>query len=507
MKAVWRRRSAAWLLPLVALTLLLAFDSQVVFGQKVVSLPDYFPTDASVYGTRTLRWTFGKTGEFTSEIIGSVTVPYKTGAITGARYTGEWTDGASQGVGNDGATVRWALSFDSAEGGRIYGSTDCELTDYPLGWTFTTARSGTVAELGPLYAVSEDLKQCELAQHEETVLWLIQDIRVSAGFYQDAIVCWSLDNDRPYVNLDFQGWQNTLGLIPPTSEQTHGYLVKRFLIFGRAACVIAGGEIEQETGKLQSVYELASVAYPALPPSSPLPLASAFSQMALGGGYESVVILSNKTNQPWDGSIRLLEGSQQNWSHAWTLNGVAQTGTSQFAVSLPARATQRHVLGGDSQARAGYLMIDSTTGGFDSIAASLYYTYSQQGQLIDSLGISASRKAERFWFSAEKTAVANTGFAFAPAVAGEPFDVKLTLFSNSGAQLQTQTMVCSGHVARFFAGPDGVFQNVPDGFIGAVLVESPQSLLLTVLRMDLIAAGVQLTALSPVTEGITASSQ
>jgi hypothetical protein len=85
--------------------------------------------------------------------------------------------------------------------------------------------------------------------------------------------------------------------------------------------------------------------------------------------------------------------------------------------------------------------------------------------------------------------------------------VKLTLFDSNGAQAQSQSVICSGHVARFFAGVDGIFAGIPDGFIGAVMVESPEDLLLTVLRMDLIAGGVQLTALSPITAGITAASQ
>ena len=50
-------------------------------GQKTVFLPNYIPTDPNTYCKRTLRWTFGQTGEFSSEILGPVTVPCKSGSI------------------------------------------------------------------------------------------------------------------------------------------------------------------------------------------------------------------------------------------------------------------------------------------------------------------------------------------------------------------------------------------------------------------------------------------
>ena len=45
---------------------------------------DYWtPLVAQRYGLRTFEWTLGESGTFTSRIVGTRTVPYLTGAITG----------------------------------------------------------------------------------------------------------------------------------------------------------------------------------------------------------------------------------------------------------------------------------------------------------------------------------------------------------------------------------------------------------------------------------------
>lgn len=495
------------LCPLVCLlsTLLLTAGQARAEDRKVVNLPDYLPMDPGVYCTRTLRSTYGPYRQFTSEIVGQVTVPYSSGAVTGSLFTGDWTEGVTLGISNDGTTVHWGILLEPTPGDLWYGTSDCALSSFPSGWSFGTIADNTVRDLGILRVVKPDFSACETDQNSELVLLDIQDVKVLQGLYQDAVILWGLSNNQEdeYVPPDFKGREQALKIVPPSLGETQNHALRYFLIFGVDAGVIAGGEIDVDSGDLTNMYELASVE--CAPVSGAPPLSAGFSQLALGGGYESVVFLSNRSNQPWEGTVRLLEGNRQTWSHSWSLDGTSRSGTGSFDVTLPARATRKYVVGGDLQVRAGYLEVERRSGGSESLTPSLFYHLVQGGRLVDSMGISAGAASTRFWFPVEKAADANTGFAYAPETASNPFGVRLQLFDASGGLVQTRNMESHGHEARFFAGPDGVFTGISDGFVGAILVEAQQPLLLTVIRMEVTPTGIQLTSVAPESRSITAT--
>jgi hypothetical protein len=197
----------------------------------------------------------------------------------------------------------------------------------------------------------------------------------------------------------------------------------------------------------------------------------------------------------------LRQGENQTWSSPWSLNGVDQTGTSEFDITLGPGSSKKFVFVTDAL-QTGYLEIVTRTGSPDSIAPFFFYNFLQDGQLKDSTGTAGGEAKKRFWFSVEKTFTVNTGFAYISRSDSGSFEITLTLFDETGNQVQQETLKYEGHLARFFAGPDGIFSNVPDGFIGALLVTSPEDIVLTVLRLEYTAGGFQLTSLPPVDEGI-----
>ncbi|MDA2924508.1 hypothetical protein MYX65_07605 [Acidobacteria bacterium AH-259-L09] len=220
-----------------------------------------------------------------------------------------------------------------------------------------------------------------------------------------------------------------------------------------------------------------------------------YPQLALGGGFEGILIVSNKSNSSWEGTILLRQGNDQNWSSPWAVNGSAQTASTSFDITLGPDATKKFVLTGDAQAQTGYLLVAGRNGfTTSSITPSFFYNFFSNGRLVDSTGVPASSESTRFVFPVEKTETVNTGFAWAPSSVTSPFQITLTLFDTDGSQVQKKTLTYEGHLARFFTE---IFDSVLDGFIGKVLVESGNDIHLTVLRLEFTAGGFQLTSVPP----------
>ncbi|MDA2930891.1 hypothetical protein MYX84_13265 [Acidobacteria bacterium AH-259-O06] len=225
--------------------------------------------------------------------------------------------------------------------------------------------------------------------------------------------------------------------------------------------------------------------------------AAGFPQLALGGGYEVVLIVSNKSSSQWDGEIQLLEGNDEPWSTPWKVNGISLPGHI-VNLTIPGAGTQKLRFTGDSQAKAGYLKIsgqsESPPLGL-GLAIQFFYEFKQNDQLIDSTGTPLVLLPSASWaFPVERSSTANTGFAWAPAFAKGPFSISMTLFDEDGNAVGKETLTFSGHLARFF---DEVFSGVPTNFLGSVFLESEFDICLTVLRLELTPGGFQLTSVPP----------
>ena len=103
-----------------------------------------------------------------------------------------------------------------------------------------------------------------------------------------------------------------------------------------------------------------------------------FSQLALGGGYQCVLMISNKTATAWQGTASLKQGNNQAWVTPWSLNGDNRTGTGSFDVVLAAGGTAKYLLTGDASARAGYLVLNANSGfSATGVAVAFFYNASR----------------------------------------------------------------------------------------------------------------------------------
>lgn len=220
-----------------------------------------------------------------------------------------------------------------------------------------------------------------------------------------------------------------------------------------------------------------------------------YAQLALGGGFECILLVTNKTNSRWEGTVRLRQGNDGEWNTPWAVNGADASGDTEFHLPIEAKATRKFVLSGDDQARAGYLQL-LPGDGFSSqdVTSVLFYNLSDGQRLLESTGTVANPPATGFLFPVEKTTTVNTGLAYAPFLVTTSFKIRLILYDGAGAVVAEEERPNLGHFAGFFSE---IFDPIPNGFVGALQVASEQGLFLTVLRLELTEDGFQLTNIAP----------
>ena len=129
------------------------------------------------------------------------------------------------------------------------------------------------------------------------------------------------------------------------------------------------------------------------------------------------------------------------------------------------------------------------------MAVAFFYNFLSNGQLLDSTGTPPSVEATTFTFPVEKTSVVNTAFAFALVGDADAFEITLTLYDEAGTLVQETTLTYEGHLARFF-DDDEVFNEIPDGFLGSMVIKAENALCLVVIRLENTSGGgFQLTSI------------
>ncbi|MFB3906752.1 MAG: hypothetical protein ACE15E_25235 [Acidobacteriota bacterium] len=242
---------------LIAITACLLLPSSAAFAQQeTVSVSDYFPVEPHPFCKRIYNFTFGATGSFTNQIVGSLTAPYSTQSLTGALYCGFGADISLSAWYNDGQTVLNILDGDH------YPSTDCSMSAFPQNEALQSVHDGQLISLsaGGGIIVRKDLGGCDISgDADETLLIRIEDVTAGGRIFQRAVVVWFLQNDQPYLPLNFQGKDLNLGISLPDASATGGRLAFQFFILGYREGVIAGGGIDEESGSLTYLFELTSV--------------------------------------------------------------------------------------------------------------------------------------------------------------------------------------------------------------------------------------------------------
>ena len=225
-------------------------------------------------------------------------------------------------------------------------------------------------------------------------------------------------------------------------------------------------------------------------------LAAVYSQLAVGGGYECVVLISNPTPRVWQGVAGFHQGNHAEWLLDFEYGGTAYTQQGGLSLTLGAYSAARMILSGGAGAEIGYFNIQGIEGSHDyEIAVSFFYRFSIDGKVFDSTGVPESDCRTSFALPVEFAGPVNTGLAWSPLFPQEPFDVSLALYDQTGQLVEAKTVPFEGHLARFFTE---LFTDVPEGFLGTMLVDTPQvNLCVTALRLEQVEGGLQLTAVPP----------
>ena len=220
-----------------------------------------------------------------------------------------------------------------------------------------------------------------------------------------------------------------------------------------------------------------------------------YPHLVVGGGFQVVVLTTNPTDQPWEGSMRLPDfgsGSGRAWMH----NGVDRTGSDATPLTLEPQATMRHVLAAPagSPIWSGVFQIEGGNGSSAAdLAVTFFLEYWLEDELVDMVGVAASPAAHRVSIPVEvsPSTSTNTGIAIRRPRSGEtagddPAPFQMTLFDEDGELLDTIPVEAEGarFASEFF--PDHAGQGE---FIGSILCESHDPFHLVALRQRLLEGG------------------
>ncbi len=72
-----------------------------------------------------------------------------------------------------------------------------------------------------------------------------------------------------------------------------------------------------------------------------------WAQLALGGGFECALLLSNKRDIEWSGQLHLPQGNDESWSGPRNLDGQDKAAAAEIPVTIAPRSTVKLCLSGD----------------------------------------------------------------------------------------------------------------------------------------------------------------
>ncbi len=211
-----------------------------------------------------------------------------------------------------------------------------------------------------------------------------------------------------------------------------------------------------------------------------------FAQLALGGGYETIIMVSNRSTTTQWPRYKLRQGSGQPWNGKWTANYTElPVSDASFFSIIADHQTAKIVLRGDSITRTGYLEIepyDSNTN-LDYLAISYFYVFKENGVTKTSAGSGPSSLGRLLAFPAERMVRdrTDTGYAISPISGTPPFQVLITIYHSNGTILGSKTVNYTGYMCEFISQ---TFPNLQNDFVGQVIISSDHPVYVEVLRME-----------------------
>ena len=222
----------------------------------------------------------------------------------------------------------------------------------------------------------------------------------------------------------------------------------------------------------------------------PLPcLATTYSELALGGGYECLILISNMKAIEWHGVFFLYQDSDQPWSGTWSVVNAQKQLPNSFVAVVPANGTVKVQIKGDGVVRDGYLRMYGLypTSTYD-VSMTYCYQFYLDGKLIMSTNsIDSSLPHKTFYFPVEISADANTGMAWTPQDSSlypdtGNFLINVNIWRDDGWPLVSKPVQFSGHRSGFLQ--DFFPELAGTSFHGLAVLEAPTAFYLDVLRFD-----------------------
>ncbi len=182
----------------------------------------------------------------------------------------------------------------------------------------------------------------------------------------------------------------------------------------------------------------------------------AFAQVVVGGGFETVINLTNRGVSPYVGTLSLFRLDNTVWTPE--LSGARKSsrefprleeGEFQTEI-LPGETVTFRLTGSELESGAALLLSDDLL--LDNlIEANLTYRVLQDGQVSDSVGLAPSREFYRAALPFEKFAQVGLALVNGDASGEITANVELTLFSAAGEQRATEPLTLGprSHRARF----------------------------------------------------------
>jgi predicted outer membrane repeat protein len=199
------------------------------------------------------------------------------------------------------------------------------------------------------------------------------------------------------------------------------------------------------------------------------PYGTTYGHIAIGGGYQTIIMISNKSNSSWSG---VGKATSNDSSLAWLTTNITLA---------PRQTTKIIFTAAGSVVTTGY-QIDANSGSLNSsIAVTCFWQFlNSSSQLKDSIGVSQSQSAKKFTFPVELASTVNTGIAVRWRSTQTSSPISLTLYDNAGNQVQKVDNI-SGEFSKFFGE---FFTGVTSPFIGSLVAESSSEFYLVAARLD-----------------------
>jgi hypothetical protein len=222
-----------------------------------------------------------------------------------------------------------------------------------------------------------------------------------------------------------------------------------------------------------------------------------FAQVALGGGYEATLLVTNKKLSPWTGELRPYQGMNKVWATTWSVNGSDYTGRAAYPLSLAPKESVKVVIRGDGITKSGYLDLVSTGSNSSyEVAVSYFYGYYSGTQLQDTVGSPFSDYSKKWTVPVEIGFGIDTGLAWCPASRynSTTYPITVQAYNTSGSLVLQTTVTFDGHKAQFVSQ---MLPTLPKTFSGQIYLEAAEYFHLEVLRLESTTSGFQLTSSPP----------